>query len=341
MVIGRSTHAVCLDLSDRLKITTQPKAKPVSELPSDSGQLMALGKRCLKGRLVVEAESCFIQALALDQGLTEARYWLGCLYNRQGNYEQAAMQLRSCLAAQPRNGHAYAELGLVYFKQGQVREARTLWQQGLLLSISNVPALIKLLEEMSFYVTIDGEDKVICNLCSMATLVVETAIAHSYLERAYILEPYNSLIFKTLAMVLAADGRCDDALLAWEEAIRLRPQDSYLVADAAAYYLQENQIKIAKSKAEKAVELAPNNADHRLLLAQVQGRLNNTEAAEMQLRIAHELAPEQAAVNYELGHLLWSQSKSPTGLLFLAKAMRAGYDKARQFFNENNALAKQ
>ena len=90
-----------------------------------------------------------------------------------------------------RQGYAYAELGLVYFKLAHIREARALWQQGIMLTSGSVQPLTELLQHMSFYVTLDGENRVIPNLCSMATLTAtkDVDLAYSYLERAYILEP--------------------------------------------------------------------------------------------------------------------------------------------------------
>jgi tetratricopeptide (TPR) repeat protein len=338
VVMSYSTHNVCFNPLDWLEMPASLGPKPPSELPHDSGQLIKLGEQYLNSRLILEAELCFVSALAINPGLSEAYYWLGYLYSRQGRYEQAALELRNCLAAQPRNGYAYAELGLVYFKLAHIREARALWQQGIMLTSGSVQPLTELLQHMSFYVTLDGENRVIPNLCSMATLTAtkDVDLAYSYLERAYILEPYNPAIFASLAALFGADGREDEAGLAWEEAVRLCPEDPDLQAKVAAYYLGRGKTEQAKSRAEKAVELAPNNASYRLLLAQAEERLNNVRAAETHLRMAHKLEPEQTDINFELGRLLWSHVKSPAGLSFLVKAARAGHDEAQAFLTMIN-----
>lgn len=331
---GNSTHSVCLDTVGWLGISPPLLLEELpSELPNDPRQLVKLGEVCLKSRLVSEAERCFIAAMTIDPSFTIVHYWLGYLYGRQGRYEQAALELRECLSAQPRNGHAYAELGLVYFKLGHVREARALWQQGLLLASCNDQPLNELLEHMSFCVTLDGEDRVIPNLCYMATLAAEkdTGLAYSYLERAYALEPFNPAIFIAFAAVFSADGRDDEAGLAWEEAVRLSPKDPDLQAKSADYYLSQGKGEEAKKRAEKAVGLAPHNALYRLLLARAEKRLGNLEIAERHLRAAHKLEPEQASINFELGHLLWCHGKKPTAFSFLAKASRAGHNEAKTF----------
>ena len=151
------------------------------------------------------------------------------------------------------------------------------------------------------------------------------------MERAYILEPYNPIVFKTLAKVLATDARDDEAVSAWEEAVRLRPYDSHLQAKVASYYLDRNKPELAQVKAQAAVKLSPNNANYRLLLARIQERLENLDGAEQQLRVAHRLEPEQPAINFELGRLLCCHGKNLIALPFLIKAIRAGYHEARGY----------
>lgn len=335
-MINDSTHNVCFDATGLFRMSDSilpENGISLSELPDNPKQLIELGERCLRSRLVLEAEKCFTNAVANNHGLTVAHYWLGYLYNRQGKYEQAALELGKCLAAQPRNGYAYAELGLVYFKLGNIQEARALWQQGLLLTSHSDQPLTELLQHMSFYVALDGEDRVVPNLCHMATLVAERDIdlAYSYLERAYTLEPFNPAVLEAFAVVFSIAGRNNEAGLAWKEAVRLSPQDASLQAKLAEYYLSLGENEKAKARAEKAVELAPDNAMYRLRLAQTEKCLGNLKIAEQHLRIAHKLEPEHPEINFELGCLLWSHGKSPTAFSFLRKSARSGYKEAISF----------
>ncbi|HHV07322.1 MAG TPA: tetratricopeptide repeat protein [Firmicutes bacterium] len=342
-MVANSTQNASCDIVGPFDFLAPVNAEQLlSELPEDPQQLVELGKRCLRERLVLEAEQCFTKALAVDSSLTVVHYWLGYLYSRQGQYEQAALELRKCLAAQPRNGHAYAELGLAYFKLGHIREARALWQQGLVLASSSDKSLTELLQHMSFCVNIDGEDKVVPNLCYMATLVAEkdASLAHSYLERAYALDPFNPTIFVAFAMVFSVVGQDNKASKAWEEAVRLCPRDPDLQAKLAEHYIRLGKSEEAKKWAEKVVELAPKKAVFRLLLARAEKCLGNIEIAEQHLKEAHRLEPEQADINFELGHLLWCYSKSPTAFCFLGKAARAEHKEARAFLASINIKKK-
>jgi Tfp pilus assembly protein PilF len=322
-----------------LSITTPPELDS-GQLPGDPEQLLLLGRKCLKTRLVSEAEKCFLLAVAKNPSLTTAHYWLGYLYSRQGHYEQASIELKTCLAAQPRNGQAYAELGLVYFKMGHIREARALWQQGLWLTSSSDQSLTELLEHMSFYVTLDGEVKVVANLCRMAVLLAEkdVTLACSYLERARTLEPFNPIVFMAIATVFTSAGRNEDADRAWQEAIRLRPQDPEIKAKLAESYLNQGKSNKARSWATKIVVMEPNNASYHLLLARIEASLKHIKQAEQHLIIAHQLEPANVDINFELGNLLWHCYHNPTAVVFLGKAARAGHKEAKALLSEINKV---
>lgn len=301
-------------------------------LPEDPEQLLRLGQAYLEGRLVGPAEECFQAALLRDPELSRAHYFLGFLYSRQGRYREATLAFGKCLAAQPRNDLVYAELGLVYFKQGQLREARALWQQGLMLAKEEA-RLVQLLEHMSYSVKLDGEERVVPNLCRMASLAAgsDLGLALSYLERAQGLESFNPAVFVTYAQVFGAGGKTEEAEAAWAEAIRLSPCDPALQADFAQFMLACGKHKEARVWAERAVTLAPSEPNYWLILARAEEQAGNTAAAEQHLKKAHELDPEQPTINYELGHLLWQEKKIPPALCYLRKAARAGHEEARVY----------
>lgn len=305
---------------------------PQDSLPRDPERLLQLGQAYLKGRLTGPAEDCFRTALAVDPELTRAHFYLGYLYSRQGRYREAEVEFGKCLASQPRNGSVYAELGLVYFKQGQIREARGLWQQGLLLADEG-QRLSELLEHMSFSVTLDGEERVVPNLCRMASLVggEDHELACSYLERALQLEPFNPAVFVNYAQVLAGAGKKHEAEEAWQEAVRLAPADANLQAGLAEFLLAQGRYKEARIWAERATMLAPREAGYRLLLAQAEVQAGNLTAAEHHLKVAHRLEPDSPSINYELGSLLWQERKIPAALSFLHKAAREGHKEAKAY----------
>ncbi|HHY92302.1 MAG TPA: tetratricopeptide repeat protein, partial [Firmicutes bacterium] len=180
--------------------------------------MVKVGQAYLEGRLPGPAEECFRSALKRDPAYSRAHYYLGYLYSREGRYREAILEFGKCLAAQPRNDSVYAELGLVYFKQGQVGEARALWQQGLMLA-NEEARLSELIHTLSYSVILDGEQRVVPNLCRMADLATATSLkqALSYLERAQLLEPFNPQVFATYARVFAAAGQPTQAMTAWEE----------------------------------------------------------------------------------------------------------------------------
>lgn len=302
------------------------------ELSQDSTRLIELGEAYLKGRLVGQAEECFRAALRIVPDLSLAHYYLGYLYSRQGRHREAALEFGKCLAAQPRNDEIYAELGLVYFKQGRVEEARALWQQGLLFAEQR-DRLVKFLDEMSYRVTLDGEERVVPNLCRMAFLAADNnyRLALAYLERARWLEPFNPVVFTTYAHVFATQGKNEEAETAWQEAIRLAPSDPAHQAGFAAFLLGQGKCKDARTWAERAVMLAPREAEYRLILARAEAQNGNLTAAEQHLRIARDLEPEQPAVNYELGRLLWQRKEVGPALAYLRKAARAGHREAKAY----------
>jgi len=114
-----------------------------------------LKPRDVRGRLVLgvayynsledeNAEKVISPVANNPQILAGANYYLGRIANRQGRYTEALQRLKVALGARPDYADAYAEIGLIYFKQKDYPKAKEALQKALELNPRNYAANLNL-----------------------------------------------------------------------------------------------------------------------------------------------------------------------------------------------------
>ena len=97
-----------------------------------------------------------------------------------------------------------------------------------------------------------------------------------------------------LARKAAAEGRLDEARVAYEQAILASPQSPFLFREIAAVELRDNRLPAALSHARKAVELEPGDARNHVALADVHEALSEIPQALDELSVAANIEPSDA-----------------------------------------------
>ncbi|MGV3772835.1 MAG: tetratricopeptide repeat protein, partial [Verrucomicrobiales bacterium] len=103
---------------------TRPAAKkPIAELPSGAGNLVAEAQRAFAARRFDEAEAKYKQVLAIDERNPVTLAGLAAIQVEMGKNQEAEDNLNKALAEYPDNAYSLSLLGLAKFNQEKYAEA--------------------------------------------------------------------------------------------------------------------------------------------------------------------------------------------------------------------------
>jgi tetratricopeptide (TPR) repeat protein len=96
-------EAVVFDKQGKLKEAIAKMEINRQLLPNDSGTAFQLGVLYYRAEMYAQAKGEFIRAIVIDDNYSNARYFLGLLYDREGSKEDAIDQFDRILQANPGN----------------------------------------------------------------------------------------------------------------------------------------------------------------------------------------------------------------------------------------------
>ena len=213
---------------------------------------------------IASAESAYQQAIAL-----RPQYWggynaLGAFYFRQSRYPDAVRTCRRVIELAPENFQGYFNLGGVLLAQGQYSEAIAVLQR----SIQIRPTL-----------------EAYSNLGGAYFALRKFADAAQMYQQGLSLDNRDSVIWGNLGDALYwTPGRRADAGSAYRNAIsrataklQVNPRDGNLLALRATYHAMVGDRPVASSDLQRALELAPADADVRFRAALVHNHFGELE----------------------------------------------------------------
>ena len=113
--------------------------------PRDPRGRLALGTAYFDSYEVDKAEKVLATVVSDPQTAAGARYYLGRIANRKGDYAEAIRQLQMALKAYPQYADAYAELGLVHLKRKEYPQAEEALERALKISPDSYLANLNLM----------------------------------------------------------------------------------------------------------------------------------------------------------------------------------------------------
>jgi tetratricopeptide (TPR) repeat protein len=117
---------------------------------------------------------------------------LGRIAEREGNIEQAVTAYRQALKRDHRRADAYIRLAILHDQQGRFRESAELYQEALQL--------------------VPGDPDIICDMGYSLYLQRRWAEAEVQFRQAIVRKPSHARAHNNLALLLARNGRIDEAL---------------------------------------------------------------------------------------------------------------------------------
>jgi tetratricopeptide (TPR) repeat protein len=247
------------------------------------------------------AQKYLEKVVGLNPMNVEPVFLLASVYNSQRNYQKAASTYQKVIELDDSRDDAHYQLGIVYLRLGKYQEAIQPLQKAVELNIDNKEAyfymgnaykelkeLTKAVEAYENYLNLNPED------------------------------PWDGYL--RLGICRTELNQHEEAVVAFNEAAKQKPQDvktNYYLAQA---YEQAKQYEKAEEVYKLLAEISPEEADnfHKTILFMYDKAGNHEKAIEAAKRII-ELKPNSAADIYNLG-LMYQKLKR--------------YDEAIKTFNE-------
>jgi protein O-GlcNAc transferase len=322
-------------------------------LQADPGHADAwcfLGAACQSQGKIAEAEANFRKAVQLLPTHPSAQNCLGILLAEQGKFDEAAASFQKLIAMRPGEADTHNNLGIVRARQGRWREAVECYERALLLR-PDFPAARTNLNQALQQIGAPPRP-------SVATVVQRPDVPDA-------LSAANQR-----GVTFAQQGRLEEARIAFEEALRLRPDDADtqnnlgIVFDllgrrqeainyyhralqrkpdlVAAHYnlgvalMQSRRLPEAMASFERAIQLKPDHADAYNNLAIVLMEQNRLEEAAICCQKALKADPKHAGVLTNLGNVHQRRNQLDLAVQCYLEALRIN----PKFAEAYNNLAK-
>ena len=303
-------------LTAALERKSAPFAEPYVKLAMAQARIEAYdGARASLGR-----------ALDIDPDSPVARFNLGEVMRRQGQFAAAVEQYRRTLAVDPNYAKAHLGLGLVNRQQGRpaMESFRRALQSDPLLAEAHLGLGRESLERgpaaeaarhflQALRVDPDSaEAQLNLGLAQARQGLHKEALAA--FRQAAVLDPASPEAHYNLGVSLARQGRIREALQAFRQAVRLKPEDAEAHANLGMAYSQLGRLEDAVAAFRQAVRLRPDSARAYVNLGLTQARLGRTREAIEALSRSASLAPRNAEVRFNLGLLYLSAGDRASAL---------------------------
>lgn len=137
------------------------------------------------------------------------------------------------------------------------------------------------------------------------------------------LHPDFAPAIKLKGMLLEEAGRTSDAAAAYEQALKLAPNDGDLLLKTGIYKLATGQKVVALKLLQHCVQILPRDGDAQYYLAQAYHLNGEDDMALHAIRLSLKAEPDNPSVWQKYGELLCSTWDCGAGLKWLLKAQRS------------------
>ncbi len=159
--------------------------------------------------------------------------------------------------------------------------------------------------------------------------------AAKFFQTAVDWDPYSPPFHQSLAVVLSALNRPEEAVQTLEQAVRLTPNDVESHYQLGLAYNEVGNLTNAAAQLAATVKLDPRHVTAWYNLGLAQNSLGQNEAALASLQSAEKLAPNEARIPYAQATLLAQKGKNMEALRMLQRvlAIDPAHAEARRLIN--------
>ena len=179
---------------------------------------------------------------------------------------------------------------------------------------------------------------------NLGTLLLEEgrpdeAVAH--FQQALALQPNAADVHSNLGGALLAQGRFEEAIPHLQRAVRLQPDSAQAHNNLGNALSKQGQMDKALAHFRKTVELRPTLGSARYNLGSALLQAGHVDEALAQLQRALELEPGAASSHMSLGNALLAKGRAAQAVAHLEKAVQLQPELAAAHHNLANALLQQ
>jgi len=267
--------------------------------------------------LVGQAEEACRRAVGINENLAAVHIALGIVYRGKGQYDEAIRQFEEALSRDPTNFEANLGLAKVYEDNGNAEKAEEVYKRAISLTPSRWAGYSYLGSFYSKYARFREAEKMFrkvveltpdnyrgySNLMGIYYYLNENSRIEEMFEKSIAIKPTPNA-YSNMGTIRFFQGRYDDALKKFEEAIRLGQNEPVIWGNLGDCYRYtpgyEGKAKEAYQRAIKLAEEAkrvnPRDAQLRSRLALYRVLAGETKKALDEITEARELASQDVWV---------------------------------------------
>ena len=141
------------------------------------------------------------------------------------------------------------------------------------------------------------------------------------LQSATVCSPTNPIFRTALGEAYAERGDDNAALIAWQDALKLKPDEKDALRDSGALYLKHEMNAEAIDVLQKLVQLEPQNSQARSGLGAAYAGLFNMDEARSNFQMALRINPKNPSALVGLGHIELTAEHNEEAIRHLDKAI--------------------
>jgi tetratricopeptide (TPR) repeat protein len=246
---------------------------PDTQTVFDATSLNISGDRFYESRRLEEAVQEFQRALTLESDNVNVHNSLGVCYANMGKFEEAVAEFSRVTELEPNDFMAHYNLGCALLSLARKGEAEHAFRQAADLEPDNAAAHFQL-----------------AKLCRKQDKLEE---ALTYLRRTVSLNPNWAKAWRLFGECFLEQGSHEEAMDAFKKALKINGKDGAALSGLALLYGRtETNLEVALSLARRSVELNPANALFAQRLVELLLQNRELEEALAQCERAVAMAPQ-------------------------------------------------
>jgi type IV pilus assembly protein PilF len=211
-----------------LQFCASAQQKAIKAREKDPKYHYSMGAAYLNQGNFDEAIKSFVKSLSLDTQYYLAWNGIGLAQSFKGNIQESARAFEKCLEIYPSFTEAHNNLGMAYQQLGFLDKAEAEFHKALLDKTYPTP-------ELPYY-----------NLSRLCAQQNRLAEAYDYVQQAIHLKPRLAMAYNLEGTILERQDKTDEAVKAYEQAVRIVPEDLLFSYNLAVAYFKTNDFVKAK-----------------------------------------------------------------------------------------------
>ncbi|MDL2124155.1 MAG: tetratricopeptide repeat protein, partial [Deltaproteobacteria bacterium] len=297
------------DLGKALKVYKQL----VDKYPEFYAGYFFIGKIYAEQGKIVDAEKEFLKTLDLEPDLEEARFELIELYKSIGEEQKTIEIYKEILKRNSNNIRAALELGLLYYKNGMIKDSDKLFNDLAAKSLSDSEVIKKVaqiyLDKKKYNDAIIAIEGMLKSLPGSSDIHYAAGMAYNAINdketaiAQFKQVPPDSKFYQNsviqISFLYRDLGKIREAINFLENLIENVPDKPELMLYLASFYEENEEFYKAEKVLKKAIKIDPENIELHFSLGVVYDKWDKKEAAIESMKTVISLEPHNAnALNY-------------------------------------------